>query len=218
MVYKVYDYEELLTTEMSLADAVTYAEAALKGLLSRPGHRNAHYAYVIANETGKLVASVTNLRITGVFTKQNWGGRKGNDPIHAGEEEFDATDYVLNMPYDEVLEIRDNRESSDAIGTAHIQWNGPYEVDIVDSICEFFGVGQLDDITPEMFEFVRGRYKPRTPEAHEIEMTLKVRVTVSPGATLGDFIRDAEYSVKSATSGVLVTSVTMAGRTQSGEA
>jgi hypothetical protein len=218
MVYKVYDYEELLGTEVSLADAVTYADATLKDLLGRPGYRNAHYVYVIANEAGRLVASVTNRRIEGVFTKQSWGGRKGNDAIHAGEEEFDATDYVLNLPYAEVLEIRDNRESSDAIGTAHIQWDGPYEVEIVDSICDFFGVGQLGEITPEMFEFVRERFKPLKPEAHEIEMTLKVRVVVSPGAILEDFIRDADYSVKSATSGVTVTSVSMAGGTQVGEA
>lgn len=218
MVYKVYDYEELLTTEVSLADAVTYADASLKDLRGRPGHRNAHYTYVIADAGGRFVASVTNRRITGVFTKQSWGGRKGNDPMHAGEEEFDATDYVLNMPYDEVLEIRDNRESSDAIGTAHIQWDGPYEVDIVDSICEFFGVAELGNITQEMFGFSRERFKPRKPEAHEIEMTLKVRVVVSPGATLESFISDAECSVKSATSGVTVTSVTMAGSRRSGEA
>jgi hypothetical protein len=218
MVYKVYDYEELLTTEVSLADAVTYADATLKDLLGRPGYRNAHYAYVIANEAGRLVASITNRRIEGVFTKQSWGGRKGNDPIHAGEEEFDATDYVLNLPYDEVLEIRDNRESSDTIGTAHIQWDGPHEVEIVDSICEFFGVAELGNITQEMFGLARERYNPRKPEAHEIEMTLKVRVVVSPGATLEDFIRDADYSVKSATSGVTVSSVTMAGGTQAGEA
>ena len=100
------------------------------------------------------VASFSTRRITGNFTKQAWGGRKGDDAIYCGEEDFDATRYILSMPYREVVRIRDNTDASDDIGMAHVSWVGPHEVEIVDSMCDFFGVSKLEEISEEHFNFV----------------------------------------------------------------
>lgn len=100
------------------------------------------------------VASFSTRRITGNFTKQTWGGRKGDDAIYCGEEDFDATRYILSMPYKDVVRIKDNNDTSDNIGTAHVSWVGPREVEIVDSICDFFGVSKLEEISEEHFNFV----------------------------------------------------------------
>ncbi|ART57226.1 hypothetical protein CBP36_20175 (plasmid) [Acidovorax carolinensis] len=89
-------------------------------------------------------------RILGVFTKQVWGGRKGNDAIFVAEESFDATDAVLKLPHAAFIELQDNHESTDEIGRSVVDWCGPCEVCCVDSILEFFGVDSLEDVTPEM--------------------------------------------------------------------
>lgn len=206
MVYNVYDYENLVSTELMLSHAVTVAEALVWQDTDPRG-----ITRTIRDASGKLVAAITSRRIIGTFTRQIWGGHKGKDSENVGDDAFDATDFVLNMQYEHVLELEDNRPSTDSVGTAHIEWDGPYEVEVVESLCEFFGVERLADITPEVFEFVRERFQSRKPEVHEVELTLKVRAFVNPGASIEDFIRDAEYSVASATNGVRVSSVTMTG-------
>lgn len=104
--------------------------------------------------TGLPVASFSTRRIMGDFTKQRWGGHKGNEAISCGEVRFDATLYILSMPYEEVISIRDDYDTSDHIGQAHVEWAGPCGVAIVDSMCEFFGVSQLEEISREHFTFV----------------------------------------------------------------
>jgi hypothetical protein len=100
------------------------------------------------------VASFSTRRIVGDFTKQAWGGPRGDDAIDCGEEVFDATRYILSMPYKDVVRIQDNNDTSDDIGTAHVSWVGPHEVRIVDSMCDFFGVSKLAEISEEHFHFV----------------------------------------------------------------
>lgn len=100
------------------------------------------------------VASFSTRRITGNFVKQVWGGRKGDEAIHCGEEDFDATLYVLSMPYTDLIRIKDNHDTSDEIGMAHVTWSGPHEVALVDSMCDFFGVSKLAEISEQHFNFV----------------------------------------------------------------
>lgn len=106
--------------------------------------------------TGVPVFSFSNRRIMGDFTKQRWGGHKGNDAIECGEDRFDATIHILSMPYEQVIAIKDDHDSSDQIGQAHVDWHGPYRVDLVDSMCDFFGVSKLAEISREHFTFVVG--------------------------------------------------------------
>jgi len=60
--------------------------------------------------------------------------------VSIGTEEFDATDYVLSMSLNWIHELRDHDESSDVIGEALVNHDGPFEVDITESILSFFGV------------------------------------------------------------------------------
>lgn len=106
--------------------------------------------------TGVPVFSFSNRRIMGDFTKQHWGGPKGNDAIECGEVRFDATLYILSMPYEQVIAIKDDHDSSDQIGQAHVDWHGPQRVELVDSMCDFFGVSKLAEISREHFTFVVG--------------------------------------------------------------
>lgn len=104
--------------------------------------------------TGVPVASFSTRRIMGDFTKQRWGGHRGNDAISCGEARFDATVFILSMPYEQVIAIKDDHDSSDQIGQAHVDWNGPHCVELVDSMCDFFGVSKLAEISRDHFNFV----------------------------------------------------------------
>lgn len=89
-------------------------------------------------------------RLIGTFHRQEWGGRKNDTAIPMGEVEFDATDWILDMPYEDLMAVEDDEQSSDAIGLAHVQWDGPHRVEIVDAICDFFGVNEISMITNAM--------------------------------------------------------------------
>lgn len=109
----------------------------------------------VADQSDRVVAVATNRRIIGSFKKQEWGGRKGDYAIHVGEESFDATESVLGLSVDQIHSIDDDCDSSDEIGRHHVDWSGPCTVVIVRSICDFFGVTELEDITPEALSHCR---------------------------------------------------------------
>lgn len=119
-------------------------------------------------DTARPVVSFSTRRIMGDFQKQMWGGHKGNDAIDCGEERFDATLYILSLPYTDVVKIRDNHESSDEIGRALVSWNGPHEVQLVDSMCDFFGVARLAELTEDHFRYVVGCRKDEIKEGMRV--------------------------------------------------
>lgn len=120
------------------------------------------------------LASFSTRRIVGDFEKQVWGGRKGDDAISCGQERFDATMYILTMPYEQVIAVRDNHDTSDNIGQAHVDWHGPHCVDIVDSMCDFFGVAKLAEITADHFSFVV-KSRQMEVDAHRRAAQLRLR-------------------------------------------
>lgn len=142
-------------------------------------------------------------RIIGTFVKQQWGGRKGDDAIHVGEEEFDATDAVLLMAHKDLVELEDGSEGTDDIGRNHVQWDGPCEVQIVDSIEEYFGAW-LEDLTVEALESAKALANPTPPQQQTVTLTIKVNVLAANDADLTAFVENLDYSVKSKTPGVVV--------------
>lgn len=122
--------------------------------------------------TGVPVASFSTRRIIGDFRKQHWGGSKGNDAISCGEDRFDATLYVLSMPYEQVIGVRDDHDTSDNIGSAHVDWHGPSRVEITNSMCDFFGVSKLAEISPNHFRFV---VMSRQQEIEEHKRAIQLR-------------------------------------------
>jgi hypothetical protein len=132
----------------SLPEAIAFAR-------NYHGLRKADVTVTVEVEnTAVPIVSFSTRRIMGDFQKQMWGGRKGDDALKCGKEQFDATLHILSMPYKDVVKIRDNHETSDAIGRAHVAWDGPHEVELLDSMCDFFGVAKLAELTEDHFNFV----------------------------------------------------------------
>lgn len=89
-------------------------------------------------------------KIIGKFTKQRWVGMSQDRAEDLETVEFDATDCILRMSLKDIHALRDNQDNTSAIGHAHVRHSGPDETEIVDSILEFFDLGdsgQLVDIT-----------------------------------------------------------------------
>jgi hypothetical protein len=160
--------------------------------------------FTVENESGAVLASASNRRIIGTFTKQQWGGRKNDTAMFVGNEAFDATNAILLMPHEKLIFLQDNSEESDSIGQDHIQWNGPCEVSITDSVCEFFGVGETESITKENLAYVRNRFNPQPATEEIVTLSVKLKLKVIPGASVQEFIDNLDYSFISASAGVTV--------------
>ncbi|MYM92365.1 hypothetical protein [Duganella vulcania] len=190
-------YNELqdLHTAINLADDF---------LGSMPGAEET--TFTVENHEGYLMAVVTNRRIIGAFTKQQWGGRKGDEAIHIGEESFDATDTILLLPHKEIVELDDNDESSDEIGRLHVSWSGPFFVRIVDAVCAYFGVTDVEEITPEALAYAKARANPQQPKEQTVTLGFKLQLRVQPGASVHDCIQDMGCTFTSNSVGVVVLS------------
>lgn len=160
--------------------------------------------FTVQSEDGLLLAAISNRRIVGTFYKQRWGGRKNDNAITEGQEEFDATNAVLLLDHDELVELEDNADTTDPLGTEHVDWAGPHYVNIVDSILEYFGVPDLEDITPEALEFVRARVRPQKATVKTLTLSIKVDVRVAPGADVSKLIENLDYTVTSKAPGIVV--------------
>lgn len=185
-----------------LSKAVDLAEVLLGGVdQSEPS------TFTVHDASGAMIASVTNRRIMGTFTKQRWGGHDGDRAIEVEPIKFDATESVMRLQYPQLALLVDCDYSTDDIGLESIQWDGPFEVEVVDSICEYFGVGSLSEITQKAFEFAVARVRPKQPVAQSITLTIQVDLELTGNASVDDFFRDCEYSVVSKTPGVRVVSL-----------
>ena len=138
-------------------------------------------------------------RIIGTFYKQQWGGRKGDDAIACGEEEFDATTAVLLLPLDELVELEDNSESTDDLGRDHVSWEGPCYVRLTDSVCDFFGVTDVEEITLDLLEKARAEFEPQQAQTETVVLSIALKVKVQPGIDLNEVVQELRYSFTSTT-------------------
>ena len=164
---------------------------------------------------GRLLASVTNRRITGTFHKEYWSARE--EAVECEALEFDATGHVLRMAGGELRALRDNRDSSDAVGQAHVAWNGPFRVTLVESVCEFFGVDDVADITDEALAFARWRWYEEAPVKACVHLTVALQVRVAAVASLAEFVGRLDWGFHSRTVGVSVTDAEILGAEQPGD-
>ncbi|MBU9200297.1 hypothetical protein KTD31_02830 [Burkholderia multivorans] len=200
---------EELDRKATFAEAKTEAQVALlreRGAQAEPITLDSDEPGVTVSiwHDDKLVAALTNRLIRGNFVKQRWGGRKKDYAEHVSDEPFDATSYVLLLPLEELVELEDHDQNTDAIGTEFIRWNGPFEVEIVDSILSYFGVDDLEDITEEALVFAREWSNAQPAETETLTLTIKVKVNKAPGTSTTDFIENLDYSVESNTPGIVV--------------
>ncbi|MFK4705543.1 hypothetical protein ABIC83_002382 [Roseateles asaccharophilus] len=146
-------------------------------------------------------------RITGLFQRQTWGGRKQDMAIDEGPaEEFDATDAVLLLDRDDLVELEDCSENSDQLGREHVAgWDGkPCSVYLVDSVLAFFGVSDLEDVTEEMLQAARETYKPQPPNTVSVVLSVKVKIRLKAGVTADEVIENLDYAVLSGTAGASI--------------
>jgi hypothetical protein len=174
--------------------------------------------FTVEDDSGQVVAVITNRRITGKFTKQAWGGRKGDEALFIECVEFDATDAVLRMSLEEIQSLEDSSESTDDLGRLHVQWDGPHEVAVVNSILDFFGVEDLHKLTEDALRYVRNRLNPREVVEETIKLTIKVVVRMPKPESederqemLSSFVDNLDYSVLSNSVGVTVKNTEITG-------
>jgi len=174
--------------------------------------------FTVEDDCGQVVAVITNRRITGKFTKQVWGGRKGDEALFIEHVEFDATDAVLRMSLEEIQSLEDSSESTDDLGRLHVQWDGPFEVAVVNSMLDFFGVEELHKLTEDALRYVRNRLNPREVVEETIELTIKVVVRMPKPESeeerqevLSSFVDNLDYSVLSNSVGVTVKNTEITG-------
>lgn len=167
--------------------------------------------FSVENIDGYLLASATTRRILGEFNKASWGGPRGDTSIDCGSEAFDATEAVLQLPHLDLMSLSDNTESTDSIGRAHVDWPAHCTVVLTQAICEYFGVMDLSEITPEALAFAL-ELADILPE-EEVIVTLSVMVTlrVRGGASVKDFLDNLYYLVQSKTDGIKVDSTEIIG-------
>jgi hypothetical protein len=171
--YVIFQDVSPVTGNQSLDSAIEMAEGFLADV-----PKEVLTTFSVEDECGHTLANVTNRRIQGEFTKQRWGGRKGDDAITLGETSFDATDYVLLMKHEDLILLADNSDSTDVLGQAHIDWDGPHYVRIVESICAFFDVSDVKNISFASFMYARKRANPQVPKVEIVNLYLKVQLRV----------------------------------------
>lgn len=161
--------------------------------------------FSVINEKGLVVASISNRKIIGNFYKQEWSGHRNDVAVTVGNEAFDATNAILLLPYSRLIELEDNNENTDELGKSFIDWDGPHHVQITSSICEYFGVDSIDEITEDNFNFVKSRTQVLEPISEIVTLQIRVQVNRMPGAELQDFLDNLDYDITSQTTGVVVS-------------
>lgn len=146
-------------------------------------------------------------RILARVILQAWGGRKGNDAIFVEEKEVEVTDAILLLDHDFVVNLQDSTDQADEIGHAHLNHSGPLEVYVTSSICEFFGVDSMQDITLAAFEKARCAVNPKRPEYVRTIVEIEVTAKVLPGGDRNTALDDLSIGVTSPSENVVVTGV-----------
>lgn len=160
--------------------------------------------FTVKDKGSKVVASITNKKIMCTFFKQEWGGRKSSDAYLVGEEEIDATNVILKLPYEQLIALKDNTDSTDTIGRLVFNWDGPYYVHVTDAVCEYFGVYDVKDITQENYDFVKSRVEVLEPTQEIVTLQIQLKVNKMPGADMQDFLDNIGYDIFSKTVGVVI--------------
>jgi len=157
--------------------------------------------------TASTSAPATENRIIARVVLQVWGGKKGNDAVYDSEKRVDVTDAILLCDHDFVIGLQDSTDQADEIGHAHVNHSGPLEVEITSSICQFFGVDSMEDITLAAFEEARRVVNPKSPEFVRTIVEMEVTAKVLPGGERTTALDDLSIEVSSPSENVIVTRV-----------
>jgi len=151
------------------------------------------------------VAPATEKRIMARVVLQVWGGKKGNDAVYDSEKQVDVTDAILLLNHDFVIGLQDSSDQTDEIGHQHVNHSGPLEVEVTTSICHFFGVENMEDITLAAFEEARRAMNPKPPEYVRTIVEMEVTAKVLPGGDRATALENLSIEVSSPSENVIIT-------------
>ncbi|WP_413460562.1 hypothetical protein [Herbaspirillum huttiense] len=131
--------------------------------------------------SGALVAAVTNRRIVATVIKQRWedGAPLETPPQYVGEEQIDVTEEVLLVPPNDFAQIKDGSEMSDSLLHPIINWSGPTEVFLEQSICAFFGVEAVAEVTPSALAFMISSKMINRRQISNVQLSLKFEMAAA---------------------------------------
>lgn len=155
-------------------------------------------------------------KIVGTFTKQVWVGPKRDQAMTVGEVKFDATRAVLSLGIEDIRFLKDNDFSSDEIGRTCVEWDCPFEVCLVESVVEFFGLDQtespeiaLEALTREQLDAARAEFGPLEPNNATLDLSLKVAYALN-GEAIQTVRENLERMVRNAIGDGMLTGSTAA--------
>lgn len=193
----------------SAEEAIQFAEAVFaQNMQDNP---ETQMTISVVSPDAKTIAALTNRRITGLFIKQEWGGRRGDDAIPVGTERFDATDAVLRLSHAELMNLKDHDESTDEVGRNHVRWDGPCEVSLVSAICEYFNVATIRYIAPEALQYAREKNQPGDVDTKVITLSVNVTVSVRGDVCSEDIMKDLNCVIQSNSPGITVNTTEIIG-------
>ncbi|MBB5546550.1 hypothetical protein [Paraburkholderia fungorum] len=99
-------------------------------------------------------SAIRQRRIVACFQPQAWVNNCATDVD--GQQDLDVTGVVLNMDLNRIHALEDYRDSTDIlVNPVALGHNGPFTVRVVDSVCEYFDVGALAEVTQEHIDEAR---------------------------------------------------------------
>jgi hypothetical protein len=111
------------------------------------------------NEAGNL----PQRRIIAVFQPQAWVNDYATDID--GRQEVDVTDAVLRRDLHRIHALQDYRDSTDTlVDSRKLGHDGPSTVQVTDSVCVYFGVNALYEITQAHLDQVRSEIGRKLPD------------------------------------------------------
>lgn len=161
---------------------------------------------ILQQSVSSNVAPANEKRIIARVVLQVWGGEKGNDAVYGSERQVDVTDAILLLDHDIVIGLQDGSET-DEIGYKHVNYSGPVEVELTASICQFFGVDSMEDITLAAFEEARRVVNPKPTELVRTIVEMEVTAKVLPDGDRSTALDDLSIEVSSLSEDVIVTRV-----------
>lgn len=164
--------------------------------------------YVVI-QGGETIKFVSSRRILGDFVKEVNAGLKSDMAVEIDRESFDATDAVLLMTRENIIELGECEEAVDALARELVAWDGPFTVEsLVDSIAEFFAIDNIADLTQDRLDAAVQAHGG-VVEDFTVTLTIQVRGKRFSSTDINEFIEDLDYSIRSNTDGVMVTSTEM---------
>lgn len=206
-----------ISQNIAFAQAIEFAEKTFRSLHENTqkgintckksntrNTRNTQTTLSVEDKEGKIIASLSNYQIIGAFTKEKWEV-DSKRLIVLDTVDFDATNHVLLLRHEDIIELEDGTAGTDAIGTAHVAWSGPHDVSVTSAICAYFGVNDVTEIERENLLYVQDRIKPQAEMEVEVELSVKLKLRVGPDADAA-FLNTLDWTLIQNTAGAVIRS------------